>query len=122
MRNAPAPITGGMMAPPADATASTAPANSGRYPVRFMSGIVYVPVPVTFATALPDNVPKSELDTTAASAGPPVTPRVRAVASEIIVSPAPELSRNAPNRTKMKIRLTITSRVIPKTPSCERYR
>ena len=71
MMNAAAPITGGMICPPEDAVASTAPANSGRMPDFFMIGIVKVPVAAVLATALPDTVPISALATTATLAGPP---------------------------------------------------
>jgi len=45
MMNAAAPMTGGMIWPPVEAAASTAPAKFGVYPKRFMRGIVKVPVP-----------------------------------------------------------------------------
>ncbi len=57
MTNAAAPITGGMIWPPVEATASTAAANGGRNPVRFISGMVIGPSTITLATALPDTVP-----------------------------------------------------------------
>ena len=55
--NAAAPITGGMIWPPVEATASTAAANGGRKPVRFISGMVIGPSTMTLATALPETVP-----------------------------------------------------------------
>src|SRR5947199_9126681 len=69
--NAAAPMTGGMICPPVDATASTAAANGGRKPVRFISGIVIGPSTITLATALPDTVPNSAEDTIATLPGPP---------------------------------------------------
>ena len=50
-------MIGGMICPPVEATASTAPANSGRKPVRFISGMLICPVTMTLATALPEMVP-----------------------------------------------------------------
>ena len=60
-----------MICPPVDATASTAAANGGRKPVRFISGIVIGPSTITLATALPDTVPNRLDDTTATLPGPP---------------------------------------------------
>ena len=83
-----APITGGKICPPVDATASTAPAYSLRYPTFFMSGIVNVPVVTTLATALPLMEPINALDKTDASAGPP---RIRPVdAYDISIKNLPE--------------------------------
>ena len=39
-----APMTGGMIWPPVEATASTAPAKAGLYPTFFISGMVKMPV------------------------------------------------------------------------------
>ena len=52
-------MIGGMICPPVEATASTAAAKCGLKPVRFMSGIEIGPSTITFATALPEIVPKS---------------------------------------------------------------
>ncbi len=71
MMKAAAPITGGMIWPPDEAAASTAPAKAGRRPARFMIGIVKVPVDTTLATALPDTVPIIALQKIATFAGPP---------------------------------------------------
>ena len=71
IKNAPAAMIGGIICPPVDATASTAPANWFLYPMRFIIGIVMLPVPATFATALPEIIPNSALDMTATLAGPP---------------------------------------------------
>ena len=69
--NAIAPITGGIICPPVDATASTAPANTALYPLRFIIGIVIWPVVATFAIALPEMLPNKLLEITAALAEPP---------------------------------------------------
>ena len=53
MMKAAAPITGGKIWPPQEAAASTAPANSGVYPIFFIRGIVKLPVVATLATAEP---------------------------------------------------------------------
>ena len=71
MRNAAAPITGGMICPPLDATASMAAAMWAGKPVRFISGMVIAPSTTTLATALPETVPNSADETTETLAGPP---------------------------------------------------
>ena len=71
MMKAPAPITGGMNWPPVEATDSTAPANTGRYPIFFIRGMVKDPVLTTLATAEPLMVPNKALLMTATLAGPP---------------------------------------------------
>src|SRR5680860_1437640 len=65
------PITGGMMTPPVEAAASTAPANCAGYPMRFIIGMVRVPVVRTLAGALPEMVPVIALAMTETLAGPP---------------------------------------------------
>ena len=71
MMKAVAPMMGGMICPPVEAAASTAPAYSGAKPFFFIRGMVKVPVPITFATGLPLMEPKKPLATTATLAGPP---------------------------------------------------
>jgi hypothetical protein len=66
-----APITGGMIWPPVDATASTAAAASGLKPVRFIMGMVSQPSTMTLATAEPEMVPNMLDETTATLPGPP---------------------------------------------------
>ena len=58
-------MIGGISWPPVEATASTAAANGGRKPVRFISGMVIGPSTITFATALPETVPNNDELTTA---------------------------------------------------------
>ena len=70
-KNAAAPMIGGMICPPVEAVASTAPANSASYPMRFIRGMVNVPVPITLAQAEPEMEPNSAEATTATFAGPP---------------------------------------------------
>src|SRR5512145_3085946 len=81
MTKAPAPITGGMIAAPVEAAASTAAAMWDGKPARFISGIVIGPLVTVSAIGLPLMVPISALETTEACAGPPtIRPRL---ASEI---------------------------------------
>ena len=71
MIKAVAPITGGAIWPPFDATASMAPAYSGLKPVFFMRGIVTIPVDIILPTVDPEIVPNALDATTATFAGPP---------------------------------------------------
>ena len=57
MTKAPIPMMGGMIIPPTPAAASTAPANCGRYPTRFISGMENDPVVYTLETEEPLSVP-----------------------------------------------------------------
>ena len=68
--NAAAPMMGGMSCPPVEAAASTAPANSGRYPSRFIMGMVRLPESTMLETELPTR-PSRALVMTAILAGPP---------------------------------------------------
>ena len=71
MRKAAAPITGGISCPPVEPTASIAAAICAGKPERFMSGMVTTPTADTFATALPEIIPKNAEPTTATFAEPP---------------------------------------------------
>ena len=53
-----APITGGASCPPVEAVASMAPAIVALNPVRFISGMLTIPLTSTLATALPEIMPK----------------------------------------------------------------
>jgi len=99
MTNAAAPMTGGMICPPVDATASTAAANGGRNPVRFISGIVIGPSTMTLATALPDTVPNSADETIATLPGPPAVWPVSDIEKSMNSWPVPLRSMNEPNST-----------------------
>ena len=57
MINAVAAMTGGMIWPPLEAQASTAPAKAGGKPTFFIRGMVKVPVVTTLPAALPLTVP-----------------------------------------------------------------
>ena len=92
-------MIGGMICPPVDATASTAAANGGRNPVRFISGIVSGPSTITLATALPDTVPNRLDETTATLPGPPAVWPVIDIEKSMNSCPVPLRSMNAPNST-----------------------
>ena len=91
-----APMIGGMICPPVEATASTAAAASGLNPVRFIIGMVSQPSTITLATAEPEMVPKRLEDTTETFPGPPRWPPAIALAKFMKNWPAPDFSRNAP--------------------------
>ncbi len=71
IRNAAAPITGGMICPLTEDATSTAPAFSAEKPVRFIMGMVKVPVVTVLAIDEPEISPVNPEATTAALAGPP---------------------------------------------------
>ena len=71
IKNAAAPMTGGMICPLMDDVASMAPAFTPDSPVRFMSGIVKMPPETTFDTDEPETTPLRADETTATLAGPP---------------------------------------------------
>ena len=94
-------MIGGMIWPPVEATASTPPAKGARKPVRFISGIVIVPVTMTLATALPEIVPNRLEEITATLPGPPALPPARLMAKSMNSRPVPVRSTKAPNSTKI---------------------
>ena len=96
-------MTGGMICPPVEAHASTAPANFGSKPTRFIRGMVKVPVVTTLPAALPLTVPIIAEETTAAFAGPPCIRPVATSAKSINNCPAPVWIIKEPNKTKRKI-------------------
>ena len=98
-----APIIGGVNCPPVEATASTAPANSLLYPVRFISGIVIVPVVATLAMAEPLIIPIRPDAMTATFAGPPEVVPTRVSEKSLMNLEKPEYFRNAPKTTKRNI-------------------
>ncbi len=101
-------MTGGMICPPVEAAASTAPAKEPGNPRFLIRGMVTAPVPTTFDTTLPDDMPKTLEAIIAAWAGPPRVPPVARSAMRIITSPAPVPSSKAPNTMKMKTNSTTT--------------
>ena len=92
MRNAAAPIIGGIIWPPVDATASMAPATLREYPPSRMRGIVITPVDATLDTALPEIEPKRPDATTAIFADPPRECPISAAAKSVKYSDPPERS------------------------------
>ena len=117
IRKAAAPIMGGISCPPVEAEASTAPANSGRYPNRFIIGMVKLPEPTVLATELPDMVPSKALVNTATFAGPPAANPATALAKSIKNPPIPVFSRKAANNINRKINFVQTSMGVPIIPS-----
>ena len=115
-------MTGGVIWPMVEAEASIPPATSGLTPMRFMRGIVNVPVVVTLATELPEIVPITALDRTAALAGPPRVPPATAMARSRKNLPAPVRSKIAPYKINSSTNLADTPKGIPKMPSVVRYK
>ena len=116
IRNAAAPMMGGMICPPVDAAASTAAANSGRYPIFFIIGIVIEPDPTVLATDDPEAMPSSADATTATLAGPPVKRPTAALANRMKKSATPVRSRNAPKMMKRTMNLAHVLTGVPKMP------
>ena len=110
-------MTGGMISPPVEATASTAPATLGSKPTFFMSGMVIAPVPTTLATALPLMEPNSALPKMAIFAGPPRSLPKPLLASSRKNSLPPSDSSNCPNSRKMNTWWVDTPKVLENTPS-----
>ena len=100
IKNAAAPMIGGMICPPVDEAASTAPANSGRYPVFFIIGMVTEPVVTVLPTEEPDTIPHKAEEITATLAGPPDDQPARRLAKEMKKLAMPVRSRNAPKIMK----------------------
>ena len=121
MTKAAAPMMGGMICPPVDAAASTAPANLFEKPLRLIMGIVITPVPTTLATALPETDPNSPEAKTAACAGPPAVLRIIEKAMRIIDSPAPTPSSKAPRTMNGRTVERTMENVAPKMPVSRLY-
>ena len=94
-------MIGGISWPPVEAAASTPPAKARGKPARFISGMVITPVEAVLATAEPEIVPVRPLASTATKPGPPVSRPATTREMLTMKSPAPDLSRNAPNRMNM---------------------
>ena len=109
IKNAAAPIIGGMICPPVDAAASTAPANSDLYPVRFIIGIVTEPVVTVLPTEDPETIPHKAEEITATFAGPPALAPATALAKSIKNFEIPVRSRNAPKIINTTIYFAHTS-------------
>ena len=114
--NAPAPIKGGMICPPDDATASTAAANRLGYPSRVIAGSVIAPVEATFAEAEPEIEPNSADEITDTFAAPPL--RCPAAAAAIFMNPCPAAPAfsTAPKITNIATTFTDTPVSCPHIP------
>ena len=115
-------MTGGMIWPPVEATASMAPATWALYPVSFIRGMVNVPVVTTLEAALPEMVPIRALEITAALAGPPRVRPVSAMAISMKNLPPPVASRKQPNRINMITTVAAVPIGVPKMPFVPTYR
>ena len=103
IRKAAAPIIGGIICPPVEEAASTAPANSGLYPVSFIIGIVTLPVVTVLPTDDPETIPQSAEDITATFAGPPAVFPASLLANAINRSAILVFERKVPNRINRTI-------------------
>ncbi len=122
MMKAATPITGGMIWPPVEATASIAAATWGRYPVRFISGMVTDPVITTFDTAVPEMDPNRLEATTAILAGPPRKRPMAAMAKSVSTVAPPLWNRTLPKSTKARTTVAATTNGKPSMPLVSRYR
>ena len=120
MTKAAAPMTGGMIWPPVELTASTEAANEGRKPMRFISGMENAPVVMTLATAEPDTDPNRPLVMQATLAGPPACRPVRAIAKSMNSWPTPMRSTMAPKMMNSTMKVAETATGMPKMPSVVR--
>src|SRR5690606_17610182 len=114
---APAPMIGGISAPPVDAAASTPAENWAEKPSRFIIGMVITPVDTVLATAEPETEPISPEPITATSPDPPIKRPARQRDRLTIKSPAPDLSRKDPNRINMNTKVAEILAVLPNMPS-----
>ena len=110
-------MIGGMICPPVEEAASTAPANSGLYPVSFIIGIVTEPVVTVLPTEEPETIPQRAELITATFAGPPAYFPATQFASWIKKLEIPVLSRNAPKIINTTIYLEHTFTGVEKIPS-----
>ena len=100
MMKAAAPMMGGVICPPQEAEASTAPAKRGENPTFFISGMVMTPVVTVLAMAEPEIMPNRPDDTTLTLAGPPENRPAAMVARFTNNCPSPVSWAMMPNRTK----------------------
>ena len=113
MINAAAPMMGGMICPPVEVAASTAPANSLENPSRFIIGMVNTPSVTVLATEDPEMVPNKAEDNTETFAGPPAVHPAMAMAMSIKNFPRPVFMVKMPNRTKWKTKVATTPKGTP---------
>ena len=117
MMKAPAPITGGINCPPVDAAASIPAAKRAGKPAFCINGIVMTPVDTVFATDEPDTDPIKPEPKTATKPGPPTILLAAARDNSMMKSPAPDLTRKAPNKINMKTKLHEIREIEPNIPS-----
>ena len=84
--------------------------------MRFISGMVKIPVATTFATALPLIVPKRALATISALAAPPARRPTSRSAASMKSCPPPVAEYTTPNRMKYQTKFTEVSVVTPRMP------
>ena len=113
-------MTGGMIWPPVELTASTEAAKEGLNPMRFISGIENAPVVITLATAEPETEPNSPLVMQDTLAGPPACRPVRAMAKSMNSLPMPMRSTMAPKTMNSTMKVAETATGMPKMPSVVR--
>ena len=109
-------MIGGMIWPPVEAAASTAPANSPGYPVFFIIGIVTEPVVTVLPTLDPETMPHRALEMTATFAGPPEAEPAMLFAHAMKKSEMPVDSRNAPKMMNSTMYVLQTPTGVPMTP------
>ena len=108
MISAPAPMTGGVSAPPVEATASIAAARVRPEPTLSISGMVTCPPIITFATLLPETIPNSADEMTEMQAGPPRMPPASRI-DILSKKTSPPISASAwPKATKRQIQRSAT--------------
>ena len=110
-------MIGGIIWPLTEAATSMAPAFTAVNPVRFIVGIVKVPVVTTFAIDEPEIIPVSPEARIAAFAGPPLNLPTRATAKFKKYFPPPAWSSMEPKSTNRNTKLTETEIGIPKIAS-----
>ena len=116
MTKAPAPINGGMICPPDDATASTAAAIRFGYPSDTIVGKVTMPVEATLADADPEIDPNKADDKTETFAAPPLNRPAADAATFIKPAPASPAFSIAPKITNMATIETETPVRVPQMP------
>ena len=113
---APAPISGGIICPPEEATASTDAANFFGYPSFFIVGNVIEPVDATLAEAEPDMDPNKADEIIETFAAPPFSFPAKNFAIFMKPSPASPAFKKHPNITKIDTIVTETLVKDPQSP------
>ena len=89
--------------------------------MRLISGMVNVPVVMTFAVDEPEIVPNMALVMQATLAGPPAVWPASAMAKSMNSLPVPDFSTRAPNTMNSTMYVAETLSGMPSTPSVVRY-